>query len=381
MFRFEEERGYWANLKVMGIGGGGSNAVDRMIRAEVRGVEFIAVNTDAQALRASLATNKIQIGVKTTEGLGAGSDPAIGRKAIEEDIDLVKQALEGANMVFLTAGMGGGTGTGAIPVIAQLAKEMGILTVAIVTTPFAFEGRKRRKQAEEGLSELEGKVDTLLVIPNDNLLRICAPRTPFIEAFRMADDILFHGVKGISDLITTPGLINLDFADVRTIMKDAGEALMGMGSASGEGKAINAVKLAISNPLLKDTSIEGAKRILVNITGSPDLELNEVQEAVSLLHKMASEDVHLIFGSVMDEKLKDEVIITVIASGFEKKIAGAAEKGTELDLSGYANQDLELPAFKRKELINGLSVQLENEKKPCAVGSLEIPAFLRNKII
>jgi len=381
MFRFEEERGYWANLKVVGVGGGGSNAVDRMIRAEIRGVEFIAINTDAQALKASLSTNKMQIGSKLTEGLGAGSDPDVGRKAVEEDIDLAKQAIDGSNMVFLTAGMGGGTGTGAIPVVAQLAREMEILTVAIVTLPFGFEGRKRRMQAEQGIAQLNGKVDTLIVIPNDNLMRLCNNATSLNEAFRMADDVLYHGVKGISDLITTPGLINLDFADVRTIMRDAGQTLMGMGSASGEGRAVAAVKMAISNPLVNESCIDSAKRILFNISGK-DLKMGEVQEAATLIQKMASDDVHIIFGTVEDDSMGDEATVMIIASGFEKKIAQDTEQGAEVDTGAYAAaQDYDRPAYKRRSLIDKFGTRLDEEKRPHPVNNLEIPAFLRNKII
>lgn len=382
MFRFEEERGCWANLKVVGIGGGGSNAVDRMIASHIEGVQFIAVNTDAQALRASKATYKIQIGTKITEGLGAGSNPEIGKQAAEEDKELIRESLEGANMVFLTAGMGGGTGTGGIPVAANIAREMGILTVAIVTKPFTFEGRKRRMQAEQGLKELEGNVDTLIVIPNDRLLKISGEHIPLLEAFRIADDVLYHGVKGISELITTPGLINLDFADVKTIMKDGGDALMGMGFASGDGKAINAVKLAISSPLLDDISLEGARRVLFNITGGLDLGMNEVNEAASLIHKMVGDDAHIIFGAVSDEALKNEVRVTVIAAGFDKKnLYTEPEKGAELDFSSYVSQNLDRPAFRRRAMIDKYGAKIDEEKKACPVNNLEIPAFLRNKIM
>jgi len=347
-------------------------------------VEFIAINTDAQALRASKASCKIQIGAKITEGLGAGSNPEIGKQAAEEDRDLMREALEGANMVFLTAGMGGGTGTGGIPVVASIAKEMGILTVAIVTKPFTFEGRKRRMQAEQGLKELEGKIDTLIVIPNDRLLKISSEHIPLVETFRIADDVLYHGVRGISELITTPGLINLDFADVRTIMKDGGEALMGMGSASGDGKAINAVKLAISSPLLEDISLEGATRVLFNITGSLDLEMSEANEAALLIYKMVGEDANIIFGVVPDESLKNEVRVTVIASGFDrKKFYVESEKGAELDFSTYMNQNLDRPAFRRRNIIDkyGAELDLNKEKKVYAASNLEIPTFLRNKIM
>lgn len=382
MFRFEEERGYWANLKVVGIGGGGSNAVDRMIASQIKGVQFIAINTDAQALRVSRASTKIQIGAKITEGLGAGSNPEIGKQAAEEDRDLMRETLEGANMVFLTAGMGGGTGTGGIPVVASVAKEMGILTVAVVTKPFTWEGRKRRMQSEQGLKELEGKVDTLIVIPNDRLLKISGAETPLVETFRIADDVLYHGVRGISELITTPGLINLDFADVRTIMKDGGEALMGMGSASGEGKAINAVKLAISSPLLEDISLEGATRVLFNITGSLDLGMNEANEAASFIYKMVGEDANIIFGVVPDENLKNEVRVTVIAAGFDKKkVYVEPEKGAELDFSAYVNQNLDRPAFRRRNIIDKYGTELDEEKKTYTSNNLEIPTFLRNKIM
>jgi len=380
-FRFEEERGCWANLKVVGVGGGGSNAVDRMITSQIKGVEFIAVNTDAQALRSSRADYKIQIGSKITEGLGAGSNPEIGKQAAEEDRDAIRDALEGSNMVFLAAGMGGGTGTGGIPVVASIAKEMGILTVAIVTKPFTTEGRKRRMQAEQGLKELEAKVDTLIVIPNDKLLKMGEDLSCF-DVFRRADDVLYSGVKGISELITTPGLINLDFADVRTIMKDGGEALMGTATASGENKAVNAVKLAISSPLLDGITLDGATRVLFNITGSSELGMNEAHEAQSLIHKMVGEDANIIFGIVPDENMKNEVRVTVIASGFtKKKYYADCSEDTVIDVPSYTAQNLDLPAFKRRNVIDTYGARLDSEKKVIPINSLEIPTFMRNKMM
>src|ERR671925_1123060 len=306
---------YLALIKVVGVGGGGTNAVNRMVDVGLSGVEFIAVNTDAQALLMADADVKIQIGAQVTRGLGAGADPEIGLAAAQESRDELKEALKGADMVFITAGEGGGTGTGGAPVVAELGQEIGALIVGVVTRPFGFEGRKRADQAERGIDELRERVDTLIVIENDRLLQVVEKRTSIVEAFRMADDILRQGVQGITDLITVPGLVNLDFADVRTIMRDAGSALMGIGVASGENRAGEAARAAVSSPLL-EASIEGATGVLLNITGPPDLGLFEVNEAAEVVTSAADQNANVIFGAVIDENLKDEVRVTVIATGF-----------------------------------------------------------------
>lgn len=317
MLEFDIDMDNFARIKVVGVGGGGNNAVNRMIDAGLRGVDFISVNTDKQALFLSKANTKIQIGDKLTKGLGAGANPDVGEKAANESRDEIAMAIKDADLVFVTAGMGGGTGTGGAPVIAQIAKELGILTVGVVTKPFMFEGRKRMQHAERGIENLKGVVDTLVTIPNDRLLHIADKKTSMLEAFRIADDVLRQGVQGISDLIAVPGLINLDFADVKTIMMETGLAHMGIGKGSGENKAEEAAKQAISSPLL-ETSIEGAKGVLLNITGGPDLGLQEVNTAAELIQSSADPEANIIFGAVIDENLKDELIITVIATGFEK---------------------------------------------------------------
>ena len=304
-----------AVIKVIGVGGGGNNAVNRMIDAGIKGVEFIAVNTDKQALQISRAGARIQIGEKITRGLGAGADPNVGAQSAEESKSEIAEALRGADMVFVTAGMGGGTGTGAAPTVAACAKEMGILTIGVVTKPFTFEGKKRLAQAERGIESLKGKVDTLVVIPNDKLLQVIDRKTSIIDAFRMADDILRQGVQGISDLIANPGLVNLDFADVKTIMLDTGMAHMGIGRASGENRAEDAAKQAIQSPLL-ETSIEGARGVIINITGSSSLGLQEVNTAAELVQRSVDPEANIIFGTVIDESLEDELLITVIATGF-----------------------------------------------------------------
>jgi cell division protein FtsZ len=314
---------YVAVIKVVGCGGGGSNAVNRMVDAGLRGVEFIAVNTDAQALQMTDADVRLHIGSKVTRGLGAGANPDVGREAAIESRDELKEALKGADMVFVTAGEGGGTGTGAAPVIAELARELGALTVGIVTRPFAFEGRRRTDQADRGIAELATKVDTLVVIPNDRLLSLVAPTTSIIEAFRLADDVLRQGVQGITDLITVPGVINLDFADVRTIMRGSGTALMGIGSAAGDNRAAEAARAAISSPLL-EASVEGATGILLNITGGGDLGLFEVNDAAEIVASAADQNANIIFGAVIDDSLGDHIRVTVIATGFEKRSGPAA---------------------------------------------------------
>ncbi|HWJ61183.1 MAG TPA: cell division protein FtsZ [Acidimicrobiales bacterium] len=308
---------YLAVIKVVGIGGGGVNAVNRMIDAGLKGVEFIAVNTDAQALLMSDADIKLDIGRELTRGLGAGSDPEVGRLAAEEHRQEIEEVLQGADMVFITAGKGGGTGTGAAPVIAEIAKGLGALTIGVVTRPFAFEGRRRSVQAEAGIQKLKEKVDTQIVIPNDRLLTVSNEKTSMMNAFKMADEVLLQGVQGITDLITTPGVINTDFADVKMIMSNAGSALMGIGSATGEGRALNAARGAISSPLL-EASIEGARGILLSIAGGSDLGLFEVNEAAEVIHGVAHPDANIIFGTVIDDEMGDEVRVTVIAAGFDR---------------------------------------------------------------
>jgi len=325
-----------------------------MIDAELQGVQFIALNTDAQALLLSNASHKIQMGEKLTRGLGAGSNPDIGQKAAEESRDEIKALLEGADMIFITAGMGGGTGTGGAPIVAEIAREVAALTVGVVTKPFSFEGRRRMKQAEAGTAALKDKVDTLITIPNDRLLQVAEKKTSIVEAFRMADDVLLHGVQGISNLITVPGLINLDFADVRTIMTDAGSALMGLGYATGENRAAKAATMAISSPLL-EASIEGAKGILLSITGNSSLGLFEVNEAAELIAAAADPDANIIFGAVIDEALKEELRVTVIATGFGDRTQTRPEQVNrqsikdEFDIKPFATDDLDIPAFLRRK--------------------------------
>jgi len=359
LLEFDIDLEQFAQIRVVGVGGGGNNAVNRMISVGLRGVEFIAINTDKQALFLSKANTKIQIGDKLTKGLGAGANPEIGEKAANESRDEIAQAIKGADMVFVTAGMGGGTGTGAAPVVAQIAKEMGILTVGVVTKPFMFEGRKRMQHAERGIETLKGVVDTLVTIPNDRLLQVAEKKTSIVDAFKIADDVLRQGVQGISDLIAVPGLVNLDFADVKTIMLDTGLAHMGIGRASGENRAEEAAKQAILSPLL-ETSIEGARGVLLNITGGPDLGLFEVNTAAELVQKSADPDANIIFGAVIDENLKDELLITVIATGFDK-----------------------VPTIRKQEkpaekigISSGRIIENEPEPQPMS-DELEIPTFLR----
>lgn len=341
----------YAAIKVVGVGGGGSNAVNRMISAGLRGVEFIAINTDAQALAMSNADKKIHIGSKITKGLGAGGDPEIGRQAADESKEDLMESLEGADMVFVTAGMGGGTGTGGAPIVAQAARELGSLTIGVVTKPFSFEGGRRGQAAEDGVRTLKQKVNTLITIPNDRLLQIIDRTATVIEAFRTADDVLRQGVQGIADLITVPGLINLDFADVRTVMHEAGAALIGIGVASGEDRAIRAAQAAISSPLL-ETSMQGARGVLLNVTGGMDLGLMEVSEAAQIIKDAADPDANIIFGAVIDEKADSEVRITVIATGFDlakHKDEPAQVEPDEVD-NGMKTlmNDLDIPAFLRR---------------------------------
>jgi len=352
-----------ATIKVIGVGGAGNNAVNRMLDQGIKSVDFIAVNTDRQALQKSKASTKIQIGEKITRGLGAGANPDIGAQSAEESKAEVAEILRGADMVFVTAGMGGGTGTGAAPIVASTAKEMGILTIGVVTKPFTFEGKKRLSQAERGIESLKGKVDTLVVIPNDKLLQIIDRKTSIIEAFKMADDVLRQGVQGISDLIAVPGLVNLDFADVKTIMLNQGMAHMGVGRASGENRAEDAAKEAIQSPLL-ETSIEGAKGVIINITGGEDLGLHEVNTAAELVQRSVDPEANIIFGTVTDPSMQDEIQITVIATGFEKTDSNISSIGVDnivsktwekkinsipssSDVSSSQN-DLDIPPFLRK---------------------------------
>lgn len=343
----------FAQIRVIGVGGGGSNAVNRMIEEGIAGVDFIAVNTDAQALMLSNAPKRVRIGDKLTRGLGVGGDPELGRKAAEESVDELYEVLRGSDMVFITAGMGGGTGTGAAPVIAKIARELDALTIGVVTRPFFFEGKKRAETAANGIEALKGQVDTLIVIPNDRLLEIVEKRVSLQDAFRLADDVLRQGIQGISELITVPGLINLDFADVRTVMSEGGAALMAVGRASGENRAVDAAQQAISSRLL-DITIDGARGVLFNITGGPSLSLYEVNEAASLIKDTAHPDVNLIFGAVIDENMGDEVRITVIATGFDggqtrpRGARSGAREVVERPLPVFDKDDLEIPAFLRR---------------------------------
>jgi cell division protein FtsZ len=344
---------YVAVIKVVGCGGGGSNAVNRMVDAGLRGVEFIAVNTDAQALQMTDADVRLHIGAKVTRGLGAGANPDVGREAAIESRDELKEALKGADMVFVTAGEGGGTGTGAAPVVAELARELGALTVGIVTRPFGFEGRRRQEIAEQGIEELTSKVDTLVVIPNDRLLALVERKTSIIEAFKLADDVLRQGVQGITDLITVPGVINLDFADVRTIMRESGTALMGIGLAAGDNRAAEAARAAISSPLL-EASVEGATGILLNITGGPDLGLFEVNDAAEIVASAADQNANIIFGAVIDDALGDHIRVTVIATGFDqapRHWAVEVAEEPERTSGGFEipSDVLEVPSFLRGE--------------------------------
>ncbi len=354
MFDFDIDVEQFAKIKVIGVGGGGNNAVNRMIEHGVRGVDFIAMNTDRQALYSSRAETKLQLGDKMTKGLGAGANPEIGAKAAEENRNEITEMLKGADMIFITAGMGGGTGTGAAPVVAELAKELGILTVGVVTKPFTFEGKKRLTQAEQGIENLKARVDTLITIPNDRLLSIAEKKTTMANAFIMADEILKQGIQGISDLISVPNLINLDFADVQTIMFDKGIAHMGVGFASGENRATDAAKQAIRSPLL-ETSIEGAKSVLLNITGGPDLGIFEVNEAADLIRQAVDQDANIIFGAGIDESLQDDVKITVIATGFSEGQKPSQENENSLENKDKEEskiedslEELDIPIFLRR---------------------------------
>src|SRR5690625_1922175 len=372
MLEFDTNMDHLATIKVIGVGGGGNNAVNRMIEHGVEGVEFIAVNTDVQALNLSKAETKLQIGAKLTRGLGAGANPDIGEKAAEESKDQIEEALQGADMIFVTAGMGGGTGTGAAPVIAQISKEIGALTVGVVTRPFSFEGKRRSTQAVSGIDSLKNNVDTLIVIPNDRLLEIVDKNTPMLEAFREADNVLRQGVQGISDLIAKPGLINVDFADVKTIMSDKGSALMGIGVATGESRASEAAKKAISSPLL-ETSIDGAHGILMNITGGVNLSLFEVQEAADLVTSAADNEVNVIFGSVINEDLKDEIVVTVIATGFDESVKPKTQIGARPSKVQHQHAATSQPSESRE------TEQPRQETFDHDEDTLDIPTFLRNR--
>ncbi len=389
-FVFEEEFKQGAQLKVIGVGGGGCNAVNRMIREGVEGVEFIVVNTDVQALRESNARIKVQIGSKLTKGLGSGSDPEVGRRAALEDTDKLIEVLEGADMVFITTGLGGGTGGGAAPIVASLANELEALTVAVVTKPFAFEGRRRMQQAERALAELAETVDTVIIIPNERLLE-CVPRgTSFFESFRIADDILRQAVQGISDIITIPGIINRDFADVKTIMQGMGYAMMGAATATGENRAVEAARRAISSPLLEDASIDGARGILMNITGSSSLGLHEVHEASSIIHQAAHEDANIIFGAVQNESLGDAVKITVIATGFKGESIGisrsvsAAAAASAAVLRPTLHEAAARPQQEEEEEVPAVDepvpvAELAEPVLPGDLDEIDVPAYLRKR--
>lgn len=389
MLEFDTNIEALAVIKVIGVGGGGNNAVNRMIEHGVQGVEFIAVNTDAQALNLSQAEVKLQIGGKLTRGLGAGANPEVGKKAAEESREQLEEALRGADMVFVTAGMGGGTGTGAAPVIAQIAKDLGALTVGVVTRPFTFEGRKRSTQAIGGITAMKESVDTLIVIPNDKLLEIVDKNTPMLEAFREADNVLRQGVQGISDLIAVPGLINLDFADVKTIMSNKGSALMGIGMSTGENRASEAAKKAISSPLL-ETSIDGAKGVLMNITGGSNLSLFEVQEAADIVASASDEDVNMIFGSVINDDLKDEIIVTVIATGFTDEQITQVRGTRAAGYGGIRQRETQAPQsiptpnnqIRHEEPQHQQPVHQEpvrSQQQTQQDDGLDIPTFLRNR--
>jgi cell division protein FtsZ len=374
-----------AKIRVVGVGGGGGNAVNSMIDKGLVGVDFIAINTDLQSLERNKSSHKLQIGKNLTRGLGAGADPTIGSRAVEEDREEIARCLSGSDMVFITAGLGGGTGTGGAPGVANIAKSMGALVVGIVTRPFNSEGKKRTGQADWGIEELKKQVDTLIVIPNQKLLDIIDRRTPLLEAFEIANQVLYNATRGISEVITVPGLINVDFADVRTIMREMGDALMGTGVASGENRAVEAANAAISSPLLEGVSIAGAQGILVNITGGPDLSLVEVDEATSIIHEAAGDDANVILGTVIDDNLKEEVMVTVIATGFNKKAAGQKPMKTGAKLvdripSGPSElQKLDEPSFMRRGVELPFNAIKENsdEKEKIDKSDPDKPAFLR----
>ncbi|OLS35124.1 cell division protein FtsZ [Bacillus sp. MRMR6] len=403
MWDFDMNIDQVARIKVIGVGGGGNNAVNRMIEDGVQGVEFIAVNTDAQALNLSKAAIKMQIGATLTRGLGAGANPEVGKNAVEESKSQLQEVLKGADMVFVTAGMGGGTGTGAAPAIAKIARELGALTIGVVTRPFGFEGRKRAANASTGIEQMREAVDTLIIVPNDRLLQIVDKKTPMVKAFREADNVLRQGVQGISDLIAVPGLINLDFADVKTIMSNQGTALMGIGQAKGPDRAVEAAKKAISSPLL-ETSIDGAQGVLMNITGGSNLSLFEVQEAADIVASAADKELNMIFGSIINDNYKDEIMITVIATGFEEKdgansstsrTGSAARQHAQGQYSrdrGYREEPVRPQSQQRPQTVDFGQPYPEEYQRPQArelnqepvqqrhqEDSLDIPTFLRNR--
>jgi cell division protein FtsZ len=384
MIEFDENKNLAAKVKVIGVGGGGNNALNTMISYQLSGVDFIAANTDAQALAANLAPIKLQLGATLTKGLGAGANPEIGRKAALEDVEKIREVLKGADMVFITAGLGGGTGTGGAPVIAEVAREMDALTVAIVTKPFHFEGKKRLKQAEEGLANLRMTADALITIPNQRLLSISGKSMTLLEAFKKADEILYQAAKGISDIIVGHGLINLDFADVRTIMSETGMALMGTGISSGENRSVEAAQKAISSPLLEDISIEGARGLLINITGGPNMTLSEINEATTLIQKEAHEDANIIWGMVVDQTMKEDLRVTVIATGFgkgEDKAISKFKKVAPISISMRENK--ELPAFMRRVKVNERFDEVKLVEAPDFSmedkDRFDIPTFLRKQ--
>ena len=397
MIEFADASGA-ARIKVVGVGGGGGNAVNTMIAAGLPGVDFIAANTDAQALKANLAPIKMQLGEKLTRGLGAGGNPEVGKRAAQEDVERLREYLGEADMIFITAGMGGGTGTGAAPIIAKVSKELGSLTVGVVTKPFTFEGKRRMKQAEDGMKELKASVDTLIAIPNQRLLSVAGRNSSILETFKKADDVLLQAVRGISDLITVHGLINLDFADVRTIMSEMGMAMMGAAIAQGENRAVEAPQKAISSPLLEEVSIQGARGVLINITGGPDLSLHEVNEAATLIQEEADEEANIIFGAVIDESMGDEVRITVIATGFGEHVE-AGEKPRPRDarpaapgdsrpvkrLGLLAEDELDVPTWQRRRQEPPVAARGAQRPAPKAgdeepAGDFSVPTFLRRGV-
>jgi cell division protein FtsZ len=372
---FSDELRQGAKIKVIGVGGGGGNAINRMIAAKVEGVEFLVANTDLQALQMSKAPVKIQLGAKLTKGLGAGANPDVGRRAALEDTDKIIDALEGADMVFVTTGLGGGTGTGGAPIVASLARELGSLTVAVVTKPFAFEGKRRMAQAEQGLAELSEAVDTVICIPNERLMQFVDKGTSFFEAFRIADDILRQGVQGISDIITITGIINRDFADIKTIMEGMGYAVMGTAVATGDNRAVDATNRAISSPLLEDASINGAQGILLNITGSGKLTLHEVHEASTIVQRAAHENANIIFGAVHDESMKDAVKVTVIATGIKADKLGLKPRSVLSPALRSAQQSVKTAILRKEKLPLETAAQSMGQEIP--QDDLEVPAFLR----
>ncbi len=379
MLEYGTDMERFAKIKVVGVGGGGNNAVNRMIDSGLEGVEFISVNTDAQALLASNAEVLLQIGEQLTKGLGAGADPEVGAQAAEESRELIAEALQGADMVFITAGMGGGTGTGSTPIIAEISREIGALTVGVVPKPFSVEGRKRMGRAEDGIEDLKNNVDTLITIPNDKLLGLAEKKTSLIEAFKIADDILRQGVKGISDLITITGLINLDFADVKAIMTKAGSALMGMGRAQGEERAAEAAKMATTSPLL-ETSINGARGVLLNITGGPDLGLLEANEAVRVISEVADPDANIILGAVVDENMGDEVMVTVIAAGFDEQQVMEEPRKERETPRDKEEKEKEKERGKEREKEKEKVTQEEKQKDPAPEEDVEMPVFTESDL-